>query len=249
MARNLYRFYLYAVYIALLIFIAVATGRMLSTVLDLTPLRGPFTSAPARQEIVQSVVLAVAAWVIAGALAGLHYWLIRRDIRHDIAAGTSAIRSFFLNVTEAIGIALAVPAIGFTLGILGLSESADVVIAVAFAVPALALVVLLELERRRIQVSSGAALMFQCLHFYGVQVILLITLSYTWLTQFRPLIDELIFGDHEALDVCHNNGGCTTYHILYLIVSILWLIAFWVGYGWLTRKDSSRILTLYLAWC
>lgn len=95
MARNLYRFYLYTVCIALLIFIAIATGRMLNTVLYLTPLKGPFAPVPTRQEIVQSVVLAVAAWVIAGALAGLHYWLIRRDIWHDTAARTSAIRSFF----------------------------------------------------------------------------------------------------------------------------------------------------------
>src|SRR5260370_18174900 len=126
MARNLYRFYLYAVYIALLSFIAVVTGRMLNTVLDLTPLRGPFTSAPARQEIVQSVVLAVAAWVIAGTLAGLHYWLIRRDIRHDTAACSSAIRSFFLNVTGAFGLALSVPIVGFMLGILCHSYHSDI---------------------------------------------------------------------------------------------------------------------------
>src|SRR5260370_20297172 len=109
MARSIYRFYVYNIYVPLLIFIAVVTGQMLNTVLDLTPLRGPFTSVPARQEIVQSVVLAVAAWVIAGTLAGLHYWLIRRDIRHDTAAGSSAIRSFFLYVSDAIGIAPSVP--------------------------------------------------------------------------------------------------------------------------------------------
>jgi hypothetical protein len=248
MARNLYRFYLYTVYIFLLIFIAIATGRMLNTVLYLTPLRGPFAPVPARQEIVQSVVLAVAAWVIAGALAGLHYWLIRRDIRHDTAAGAGAIRSFFLNITEAIGIALAIPITGFMLGILGLSEAADVVTAVAFAVPTLALVGLLEWERRRTQVSSGAALVFQRLHFYGVQIILLIALSYAWLTQIRPLVDELIFGGRGRLDACHSmgNDACPTYHIFYLAISILWFIAFWVGYGWLTRKDSSRILRFIL---
>src|SRR5438046_9514739 len=144
MARNLYRFYLYAIYISLLIFIAIVTGQMLNTVLDLTPLRGPFTSAPAGQEIVQSVVLAVLAWVIAGALVGLHYWLIRRDIRHDPAAGASAIRSFFLNITEAIGIALAVPIVGFMLGLLGLSVSAYVVTVVAIALPPLALFAFLD---------------------------------------------------------------------------------------------------------
>src|SRR5882762_4896120 len=109
MARNFYRFYLYAVYIALLIFIAGVTGWMLKTILDLTPLRVLYIAAPTRQEIVRSLVLTAVAWVIAGVLAGLHYWLIRRDIQHDTAAGSSAIRSFFLNMTEAIGIVLAVP--------------------------------------------------------------------------------------------------------------------------------------------
>lgn len=108
---------------------------MLNTVLSLTPLKGLYTSVPAWQEIIQSVVFAVLAWVIAGALAGLHYWLIRRDIRHDAAAGTSVIRSFFLNITEAIGIASVVPIIGFMLSSLGLYEAADVVTLVAFAVP------------------------------------------------------------------------------------------------------------------
>ena len=248
MARHLYRFYLYTVYIALLIFIAVVTGRMLNTVLDLTPLRGPFTSVPARQEIVQSVVFAVLAWVIAGALAGLHYWLIRRDIRHDPAAGTSAIRSFFLNFTEAIGMALAVPVTGFVISSLGLYQSADVVTAVAFALPTFALVGLLEWERRRTPLNSGGALILQRLHFYGVQIILLITLSYAWFTQFRPLIDGLIFGGRGTLEACHSFGDytCPTFHLFYLAAGILWFIAFWIGYGWLVRNDSSRILRFIL---
>ncbi|HEY4035483.1 MAG TPA: hypothetical protein VGL94_16115 [Ktedonobacteraceae bacterium] len=248
MARNLYRFYLYTVYIVLFIFIAVVTGWMLNTVLDLTPLRGPFTSAPARQEIVQSVVFVVVAWVIAGALAGLHYWLIRRDIRHDPAAGTSAIRSFFLNFTEAIGMALAVPATGLVISSLGLYQSADVVTAVAFALPTFVLVGLLELERRRTSLSSGGALILQRLHFYGVQIILLIALSYTWFTQFRPLVDGLIFGGRGTLEACHRLGDytCPTFHLFYLAAGILWFIAFWIGYGWLVRNDSSRILRFIL---
>jgi hypothetical protein len=54
-------------------------------------------------------VFAVVAWVIAGALSGLRYWLIRCDIQSDPTTGASAIRTFFLNITEAVGIALAVP--------------------------------------------------------------------------------------------------------------------------------------------
>jgi hypothetical protein len=248
MARNLYRFYLYSVYIILLIFIAVVTGKMLNTVLYLTPLRGPFNSAPARQEIVQSVVLTVVGWIIAGTLAGLHYWLIRRDIRHDAAAGASAIRSFFLNITEALGVALAVPVMGLMFSSLGLYEAADVVTAVAFAVPVLVLVGWLEWERRRTQVNAGAALVFQRLHFYGVQVILLIALSYAWFTQIRPLVDRLVFGGRGTLASCQSISyfACPTYHPVYLVVSLLWFIAFWLGYGWLTRKDDASILRFIL---
>jgi FtsH-binding integral membrane protein len=116
--------------------------------------------------------------VITGVLGGLHYWLIRRDIQRDPAAGTSAIRSFFLNITEAVGIAFAVPLIGFLVfGSLSSSADANVASPLAFALPALAVTVLLELERRRTKVNSGAALAFQRLHFYGVQIILLFLLT------------------------------------------------------------------------
>lgn len=137
---------------------------------------------------------------------------------------------------------------GFMFSSLGLYEAADVVTAVAFAVPTLALVGLLEWERRRTQVNSRAALVFERLHFYGVQIILLIALSYAWFTQIRPLVDELIFGGRGRLESCHGMGNyaCPTYHIFYLAVSLLWFIAFWVGYGWLTSKDSSRILRFIL---
>jgi hypothetical protein len=245
MARNFYRFYIYAVYVHLLLFIAVVTGWMLNTVLNLTPLRGPyaFSPAPTQQEIMQSVVLAVLTWIIAGTLAGLHYWLIRQDVQHDAAAGASAIRSFFLNYTEAVGIVLAVPMMGFALSSLGLYEGANIVTAVAFAVPALALVALLEWERQRTQVHAGAALVFQRLHLYGVQIILLIMLTFAWFTQIRPLIDGLIFGGRGTLESCRSMGhyACPTYHLGYLAASILWFIAFWLGYGWLTRKDNARI--------
>ena len=94
MARNLYRFYLYIVYIAFLIFVAVAIGFLLNTLLAFTPLRGGYgATAPDAQSVVQAVVFAVVASVIAGALAGLHYWLIRRDIRNYPAAGASAVGS------------------------------------------------------------------------------------------------------------------------------------------------------------
>jgi len=86
MAHNLYRFYLYTVFIALLIFTAVAMVRLLSTRLAFTPLQGSSGSVPSQAEIIQSTVFVLVSLLIAGALGGLHYWLIRRDIRNDPSA-------------------------------------------------------------------------------------------------------------------------------------------------------------------
>src|SRR5437762_10370277 len=108
MVRALYRFYLYTVFIALLIFIAVALGRLLATLLPFTPLHSPYDSIPDRSQVVQSIAFAIVALVFAGPLTGLHYWLIRRDMRSDPTAGTSAIRSFFLNMTSGVGVLLVV---------------------------------------------------------------------------------------------------------------------------------------------
>src|SRR5450755_2281029 len=134
MVHNLYRLYLYIVSIALLIFAAFAVGRLLNMLLTFTPLHSTDGyHPPPSSDVVQSLVFAGVSLVIAGALGGLHYWLIRRDMQNDPAAGNSAIRSFFLNMTEAIGIVLAVPVAGFLVfSILASSQSSDVVVAAAF---------------------------------------------------------------------------------------------------------------------
>ncbi len=248
MARNLYRFYLYAVYIALLIFAAIAAGQLLGTVLLLTPLRASYDAVPSQARIVQAVVFALVSWIIAGLLGGLHYWLIRRDIQSDPAAGTSAIRSFFLNITEAIGIAIAVPVVGFfVLGPLGLNAQYNVVSAASFALPALALVVVLELERRRTQARPGAAMAFQRLHFYGVQLLFLLFLSSSWQSSASPLIDGILLGGRGLHEICSSNSGnCPNYNLFFLAASILWFVLFWVGYGWLIRRDKSAVLRFIL---
>ncbi|TMC20150.1 MAG: hypothetical protein E6J34_13585, partial [Chloroflexi bacterium] len=142
MVRNLYRFYLYIVYIALLCFIVAALRGLLSVALAFTPLRGSAGTLPDHTLVVQSISFAVIALVIAGALAALHYWLIRRDVSSDATAGASAIRSFFLNMTEALGIAVAVPLIGFmVIGNLARYPESGVVEYAATALPILALVI------------------------------------------------------------------------------------------------------------
>ncbi|MBA2392430.1 MAG: hypothetical protein H0V70_06755 [Ktedonobacteraceae bacterium] len=238
MARNLYRFYLYIVYITLLIFIAFAFGYILNTLLALTSLRGAYAGdAPDAKTVLQSVVFVVVASVIAGALAGLHYWLIRRDMQHDPAAGASAIRSFFLNLTEALGIASAVPVAGFfVLNARATSPQQNIVGSMAFSLATLALVVVLALERRRTQAGAGAALAFQRLHFYGVQILLLIFLTISWGSAIRPSVDILFFA---------GKGGATGNPLL-LVLSVLWFLAFWLGYGWLVRNDTASLLRLIL---
>ncbi len=247
MARNLYRCYLYIVYIALLIFAATAVGWLLTVLLAQTPLRGPDSGAPAQAEVVQSVVFAIISLVIASVLGGLHYWLIRRDIQSDPAAGGSAIRSFFLNITEAIGISLAVPIAGFlVVSALGQLPAFDIVPYAAFAIPTLALVVLLEVERRRTQVSSGAAMAFQRLHFFVVQVVFLFSVTDAWLENIKQLVDGLFFAGKGALESCNAGYGCPTFNPVGLVATLVWFLAFWIGYGWLLRNDKSPFLRLIL---
>jgi Domain of unknown function (DUF5671) len=243
-ARNLYRFYLYIVYIALLIFVAFAVGYLLNTLLALTSLRGSYSGGPPdATSVIQAIVFAVVASAIAGALAGLHYWLIRRDMQHDPQAGASAIRSFFLNLTEALGIALAVPVAGFfVLDTLANASGQNVVSSMAFSLATLALVVVLALERRRTQAGVGAALAFQRLHFYGVQILLLIFLTISWLSVIRLLVDTLFFAGSS---MCADSS-CATSNPLLLASSVLWFVAFWLGYGWLVRSDTSSLLRLIL---
>ncbi len=247
MARHLYRFYLYIVFIALLIYAAIAIGLLLNTLLVLTPLR-TYETVPASSEIIQSTIFTIVSLLIAGALASLHYWLIRRDIRNDPAAGESAIRALFLNLTEAIGVAIVVPLFGY--GALlqsGVSSASGLVVSIAVALPTLILVVLLELERRRTQAAPGIAMTFQRFHFYGIQLLLLMFFAISWFLAFTQLVDVLFFtGTGKiAAEICgQGNSICHSYHPLFLSLNLLWFLGFWVLYGWVTRNDKSPILRL-----
>ncbi len=248
MAHNLYRFYLYSVFIVLVIFAATALGLLLSTVLLLVPfLRASYENVPNSASITQSLVFALVSWAIAGLLGGLHYWLIRRDIGNDPAAGGSAIRSFFLNTTEAIGIAIAVPFIGFSvLGQLAYNGQYELVGILSFTLPTLFVVVLLELERRRTHVVAGTALAFQRLHVYGVQLLFLIVLAFAWERNINSLIDTLFFGGRGTRQYCGNLAACQTENIVFVLLTLLWFIVFWLIYGWLTRTDTSKLLRFIL---
>lgn len=248
MARNLYRFYLYTVFIALLIFSAIALGQLLGTVLLFVPfLRNSYETAPDQARVTQSLVFALVSWLIAGLLGGLHYWLIRRDIHNDSAAAASAIRSFFLNIAEAIGVILAVPFIGFTvLSQLAHGGQYGLVGSLAFAIPTLVLVAGLELERRRTHVTSGAALGFQRFHVYGVQLLLLIFVVFSWQSNMSGLVDAVFFGGRGTREYCGGPANCQNLSVPFLLISLLWFVLFWLAYGWLTRNDNSKLLRFIL---
>ena len=244
MARNLYRFYLYAVFLAMLIFAAVAMDMFLQTLLALTPLRGTYGSSPTNAMIVQVTVFFVVSWLIAGLLGGLHYWLIRRDMQSDPTAGQSAIRAFFLNIAELIDAPLAVfSSAMLVISQLGHDPANDLAGSTAFAIVTLALLAVLELERQRGQAGPGPAMAFQRLHLYGVQLILLIILTFSWFSLVNSLVDAFVFGGRvTGTTPCGGFTGCQVTNLLSSTASTLWIVLFWVGYGYFARNDTASLL-------
>ncbi len=243
--RGLYRFYLYTVFILLSIYATYTCVQLLSTLLRLTPLRASYETLPSASDMVQAVTLALVSFVVVLLVGGLHYWLIRRDITQDAEAGTSAIRSFFLNITEGIAAALSLPTFGYTL--LGLASSNNSSQALALALSTLALALLLELERRRIATpAGGTSASFLRIHTYGVQVILLITLAISWSSIVPPLVDGLFLGGRAQAESCIGSSQCPHDNLFLLALGGLWFVAAWLFYGWLTSRDSSRILRFML---
>ncbi|HXL35924.1 MAG TPA: hypothetical protein VN954_01850, partial [Ktedonobacteraceae bacterium] len=184
------------------------------------------------------------SWFIAALFGILHYWLIRRDMHNDPAAGSSAIRSFFLNITELIDapLAIVVSATG-VIAQLGHDPAFDLTSSAAFATTALLLLVVLEFERQRSQAGAGAAMAFQRLHLYGVQLILLIFLTFSWNNTAFQLGDAFIFNGHATGTIaCGGFTGCPGPNLLSLVVSTLWIVLFWIGYGFFTRNDSASLL-------
>ena len=244
MARNLYRIYLYVVFIAMLIFAAVGLGMLLQTIFSLTPLRGAYSTVPTNASIVQVTVFFAVSWLVAAIFGILHYWLIRQDIQNDPSAGESAIRSFFLNITELIVAPLAI--VSSSMGViaqLGHDPAFDVTGAAAFAVSTLLLFAVLELERRRCQAGAGVAKTFERLHLYGVQLILLIVLTFSWMNTAFQLGDAFVFnGQVTGSPACSGFTGCPNTNLLTLALSTLWLVMFWVGYGFFSRNENASLL-------
>ena len=247
MVRNVYRCYLYVVYLALVVFAAVGLGRLLQVVFSQNPtLRGSYGTSASGQEVVQALVFVLVSWLIAGSLGGLHFWLIRRDMRTDPdAAKGGAVRAFFLNgvlfwlvgVTTMIAAFMLFPLLG---------RDSDVTYQLAFVLAALAVMVLLEWDRQRYPAQSTIAQVFQRLHFYGIQLLLLgffITTWYTFVGTFLLFIGSNVL--HLTISDPNCYGGCTTpagADVWRAFGSVAWVTIFWLGYGWIMRKDIANLL-------
>ncbi len=241
MARNLYRFYLYIIFIGMLILAATGLGMLLQPLLALTPLHGG-DNIPSNAVIVQAAVFAVVAWLIALALGGSHYWLIRRDMRADPAAGSSGVRAFFLNATEAVSLPIGVASSAFAIGQIGQANFFGVPGALALAISTLGLFALVEWERRRSQAGPGAPIVFQRLQVYGVQLVLLFILTSYWLLTTNQLLDALVFAGKGYQSFCGSPANCPAPNLLGPTLSTLWVLLFWIGYGLFSRKDNYSLL-------
>lgn len=247
MVRTLYRIYLYTVWILLLVLAAVATAVFLGTLLNTTPLRGQFGQQPSRQSLTQQGAFLVIAWLIAATLGGLHYWLIRRDIRDDPGAGSGPVRSLYLNYFEANAMLVAVPATAVALASLSSYQSGGEAALFASGVVAYGFFALLELERRRTIAAPGAAIVLQRLHFYGVHLILLFIATRFWLDALKQSLTAVLIQVGQLANPCtsdtHLNGSCyigyspPAPHLVWLWVSALAASLPIVLYAYLTRGD------------
>jgi len=95
MLRGLYRFYLYVVFMAMLLFATFGVIQLLTVLLQ--SLFKDQYNTPSSASLVQALVFGIVSLITAALFGGLHYWLIRRDMRDVPEAGKSPVRAFFLN--------------------------------------------------------------------------------------------------------------------------------------------------------
>ncbi len=160
----------------------------------------------------------------------------------DPTAKGGTVRSFFLNFTEIQTLPLAVGIGASTISMLGESFN-SVSSTAAFTIAALALWVWLDWERRRAQPSPGAASAFQRIHLYGVQLILLFILSVNWIPTVGQLIDAIFYrGKGSGNPSCSGFTVCQQGpNLLSLAASTLFIVLFWLWYGYLSRNDTASL--------
>jgi hypothetical protein len=257
MVRQLYRIYLYVVTIALLILAAVGLAQLLNTLLAYTPLRGSYRVEPGQQELVQSLVFAFTAWIIAAALGALHLRLIRRDIAEYAEAASGGIRAFFLNGAEALAMLVAVITGANAFSSLAYATpqtAADIAGLLAFMIAALLTFVALEVERRRFPAQSRVGIVFQRLHLFAVPLILLVTIMSAWSTAMRTSVAGLLLRAnlYNPLDpnVCTNTafeptlGPCSLPNAAYLWLAAAIPAAAITLYAVIARADRKSLIRM-----
>jgi hypothetical protein len=244
MARGLYRVYLYAISVALLIFIAVGTGILLANMLTQNPqLVGQYGIPTSRDDTARSAVLAIVAWVIGGSLLGLHYWLIRRNIRAEPAAAHGAERAFFLNGAEALSAIVFVISGASVLSAIGQPYQGNVSGGLATAIVTFALAIILEVERRRARSAPGAALVFQRLHFYGVPLVLLLIAGIAyWIQALQQTIVIVVNNAGLLPNECGPDVRCEYPSPAGQWASVALVSAIWALYWLLARGDTPSAL-------
>lgn len=254
MARTLYRIYLYAVWLFLMVFATVAVGVVLSTLLMASPLNGSSQISLSDAAVTQQVIFALLAVIVAASLGGLHYWLIRRDIRDDPAAASGPVRALFLNGVEAGAVLFGVPVIAIALASLASFESGGVAGEIAAGLVALGLFALLETERRQSSAAPGAAIVLQRLHCYGVQLILLFIATPFWLNAIGNTITVIFANTGLVTTDCGQEGLCigpdgfgnTLPNLVWLWAGAAFATLAVAGYGFLSRHDGRSALRLVL---
>jgi hypothetical protein len=204
--RSLARFYYYIVFIAMLVLAAVGIGIILNTLLGLTPLAGD-EPRPDSATITRSILFAGVAWLIAGALGGVHYWLIRRDLATDPSAGPGGIRSFFLNAAQFVSVWVGVASVAGAIVNIGRPFSFNVVPSLSIGVAALFIAGIVQLERMRTVAGAGVARVFEGLHIYGFLTILIFYAGFYWTnalseTLRRAIEPSVCSGSEEFSSSC-----------------------------------------------
>src|SRR5258708_11998810 len=245
MLRGLYRFYLYVVFIAMLFFAVSGVQRVLQIWLAERALKSQDETAPSHSDVVQAVVYAAIGVFTAAIIGGLHYWLIRREIRSDASEGSGGIRSFVLNFVEAIILPIAVGTGAFSITMFGTQNSYGSTGAISYTITTLAVFAFLEWERRRSQAGPDAPIIFQRLHLYGVQLILLFILTTSWLGTVGQLFDSLFFagrGTHTTPCAAFTTSPGSGPNLLSLVLSTLLVVFFWLCYSFLSRDDTTSMI-------
>ncbi len=249
MVRNLYRVYLYAVCVILLISATVVTAVSLGLLLSTTPLAGPYNSPPDRSQVVQAVVAFAVVWLVTLGLGGLHLWLIRRDMATDPAAGGGAVRSYFLNVTELFAglIAIGIAAVGIAqLGDRYGSSTYSFSVALSTA----GLFALLEWERRRTRATTRGAVALQRLHQFGAQLVIVLIAATLWIQAVQDVVLTVLVRSGTYNPCADYPAGIScdpgTYYPLRQTAAqwgaALFLAACWAGYTAFSRNDRHSRL-------